>query len=466
MTYEEAMQFWFGRINYEVKSAKPSDLHLHRMRALLEVLGNPHERLRIVHVAGSKGKGSTSAMLASILSQAGYRTGLFTSPHLVQVEERIQVEHEPISQRELAACLGDIVRAAKEHARIREAAGGTGTYDSAGVHPLDQTLTFFEIATTLGFLHFARRRVDVAVLEVGMGGRFDSTNVCLPLLSIVTSISYDHTQQLGNTLGKIAMEKAGIIKPGRPVLSGVRGDEPRPVIENIARARGAPLWQVDADFQYRHEPAWIGEAAERPARVQVTTRRRAWPWLELGLIGEHQAANAALAVAAVEILREQGLTLPESAVARGLAQVRWPARLEIVGRRPLVLLDCAHNVASAEALAQALTTSFHVSAARGSERKGRRHLIFAGSRDKDLAGMLRVLAPLFDQVHLTQFSGSPRRVPPEQLAALVPAPAVPILHATAADALRAVQAQASPDDLVCITGSVFLAGELRPLLVD
>src|SRR5262245_9616859 len=195
MTYEQALRFWFGRVNYEQRSPRPSDLKLDRMRALLARLGDPHERLRIVHLAGSKGKGSTAAMLAAILRRAGYRTGLFTSPHLCKVEERIQVDSEPISPTELIHLLGDVQIAVERLEHHSEPA---------------LPVTFFEVATALGFLHFVRRRVEVAVVEVGLGGRFDSTNICTPLLSVITSISRDHTQQLGEQLASIAMEKAGI----------------------------------------------------------------------------------------------------------------------------------------------------------------------------------------------------------------------------------------------------------------
>jgi dihydrofolate synthase/folylpolyglutamate synthase len=449
MTVEEAMQFWFGRTNFEQRSAEPSDLKLDRMRHLLELLGNPHERLRIVHIAGSKGKGSTSAMLAAILRRAGYRTGLFTSPHLVSVEERIQVDDQPISRDELRDLLQEI------HATCARSPGERGEM------PLGQELTFFEIATAVGFLHFVRRGVEVAVVEVGLGGRFDSTNVCQPLVSIITSISFDHTQQLGNTLAQIAMEKAGIVKPGRPVISGVRAAEPRRVIEEICRERGAPLSQLDGDVTYTHEPAVISPEQERRPRIQVVTRRRRWPTMELGLLGEHQAANAALAVAAVEQLHGEGLSIPDEAVGAGLSGVHWPARLEIVGRRPWVILDCAHNVASAEALVRTLLTSFKLRPA------SRRLLVFAGSRDKDLPGMMRVLTPHFAHLYLTPFANSPRAVPPEQLAQMLPSEAEwrYSLHPVAADAWHAARAAAEPDDLICVTGSVFLAGELRPLLM-
>jgi dihydrofolate synthase/folylpolyglutamate synthase len=438
-SYDDALAFWYGRINYEQRSPRPGDLRLDRMRALLRLLGDPQDRLRIVHVAGSKGKGSTAALLAAVLGRAGYRTGLFTSPHLTRVEERIQIDGQPITPRELTVLLGE-VRAALAGRRLEP--------------------TFFEIATALGFLHFWRRRVEAAVIEVGLGGRFDSTNVCRPLLSIITSISLDHTQQLGDRLASIAAEKAGIIKPGRPVVSGVTVPEARAVIERVARARRAPLRQLGADFRYEYVPGRVTAEATRLPRVRfASVTSPPSEWLELGLLGEHQAANAAVAVSAVEVLRSAGWHVGASAVAAGLAGVYWPARLEVTGRRPLVVLDCAHNVASAEALVAALHATFP---------PARRWLIFAGSGDKDLSGMLRVLAPHFAHAFLTRYAGSARGVPAEELAALLrrtadlPHSACP----TPPDAWRTARARAGPDDLICVTGSVFLAGELRPALVE
>lgn len=446
-TYRQAMDFWYGRVNYEQRTPQPSDLKLDRMRALLDVLGNPHNKLRIVHVAGSKGKGSTAAMLAAVLRKAGYRTGLFTSPHLERVEERIQVDGESIHEDELTRLMGEV----EEAVQVLEERS-----------PSEAPVTFFEVATALGFLHFVRRRVELAVLEVGLGGRFDSTNVCEPILAIITSISFDHTQQLGNTLAQIAFEKAGIIKRGRPTLSGVRDDQPRQVIETLCRQRQSPLAQLDVDLHYVHEPACVQSGMVRWPRLQVTTSRRRWPALELGLVGEHQAANAALVIAAIEILRGQGFHLPDAAVAAGLADVCWPARLEVVGQDPLILLDCAHNLASVAALTDALQTSYPLA-----KPGARRLLIFAGSRDKDLAGMLALLAPNFAHLYLTRFGNSPRGVPPEHLAALLPATVKNAIsvHTTSEQALAQARADARREDQICITGSVFLAGELRSLLV-
>jgi dihydrofolate synthase/folylpolyglutamate synthase len=404
-------------------------------------------------------------MIASVLRQAGYRIGLFTSPHLTHIEERIQVDGQSFGKEELAALMAD-VRPCVEKMDRRRPGGAVG-------------VTFFEIATALGLLHFQRRRVDVAVLEVGLGGRFDSTNVCRPLVSVITSISFDHTQQLGNTLARIAMEKAGIVKPGRPVVSGVDVPEPREVIQAICRERGAPLRQVGVDFRYEYSPGIVGQreggevgglpgARCSQPTVRVATARQRWPEMEIALLGRHQAANAAVVVATVEELRALGLTIEDRAVATGLKAVQWPARLELMCGRPLVVLDCAHNVASALALVDTLRESCPVQGGgNGNGRRGRRYLVFAGSGDKDLVGIFEVLSPHFDHAYLTRFTSNPRSVPPQQLLQMwqrvsrQPATA----HQDPRAAWDAARTTATGRDLICVTGSVFLAGELRPLIM-
>ena len=306
MTYDEALSFWYGRVNFEVRAANPSDLKLERMRALLRLLDDPHDRVRLVHVTGTKGKGSTCAMLASILGAAGYRVGLFTSPHLEHVEERIQVDGAPISHAELAARMDEVAPAVREIEKC--AALG---------------ITFFEIGTALGFLHFCRRRCDIAIIEVGLGGRFDSTNACHPLVSVITNVGFDHTAQLGNTLEQIAFQKAGIIKPRVPVVSGVTQDGPRKVVRQVAAKMNAPLWEIES-----FSPTAKGKT--------------------LGLRGAHQVVNASVALVAIARLRDAGLVVPDSAITRGLAEVQWPARIELIASRPTIILDTAHNVPSAE----------------------------------------------------------------------------------------------------------------------
>src|SRR5438552_13765685 len=280
MTYDEALAFWYGRTDFERRAPDAGELKLDRMRELLRRLGDPHERLRTVHVAGSKGKGSTCAMLASVLRCAGYRTGLFTSPHLVDVRERIQIDGELIGRDEVAALMVEI-RPAVE---ALEAEG--------------QPPTFFEVSTALGFLHFLRRGCDIAVIEVGLGGRFDSTNVITPLVSAITSISLDHTQILGDTVEQIAFEKAGIIKPGVPIVSGVTHPVPRLAIAKVAVDRGSLLVQLGVDLHVckvipmtNPPPPSLFDVELAPTVVR--TPHREW-WFHCKLRGWHQWANSAL----------------------------------------------------------------------------------------------------------------------------------------------------------------------------
>ena len=440
--YAQALEYWFGWINYEQRAALPEDLRLEEMHRLLAALGNPHEQLRIVHVAGSKGKGSVSATLAAILKIAGYRVGLFTSPHLTRPEERIQIDGVPISAEELTSLVADLRNA---------------------VTRADLKPTFFETATALGFLHFQRCNVDVAVVEVGLGGRLDSTNVCLPEVAVVTSISFDHMTQLGNTLDRIAREKAGIFKNRRPAVSGVVDREVSTVIAEVARERGAPLRQLGHDFHYLYKSARLTAAAnqdepERPAAVQVSTWRREWPWMELRLMGEHQAANAAVSLATIDVLCERGWQISEQAVADGLRNVEWPSRVEVMERAPWLIFDCAHNTASAQALVTTLAEVFPPT---------RRVLVFASSNDKEVAAILRILAPHFAFACFTPYGLNPRAVPPDQLAHWWKENGGGdcSCHNRAAEALAEARKLAQPTDLICVTGSVFLAGELRRLLL-
>ncbi|MFO0851394.1 MAG: folylpolyglutamate synthase/dihydrofolate synthase family protein [Gemmataceae bacterium] len=439
MTYDEAIAFWFGRINFEVRSAAPGDLKLERMRALLARLGDPHDRLRVVHVTGTKGKGSTSAMIAAVLRAAGYRVGLFTSPHLERVEERIQVDGEPITPGELAARMAAVAAAVRE-------------LDAAPFPPV----TFFEISTAVGFAHFVCRRVDVAVVEVGLGGRFDSTNVIRPLVSVITSIGLDHTAQLGHTLEAIAYQKAGIIKRRVPCVSGVTDPGPAAVIARVAAEQQAPLIRIGRDVHFDYTPP-NAHGQQAVGFVDITTPRGRYGALELGLLGAHQAANAAVAVAALDALRDSGLSLPEAAIRRGLKEVRWPARVELISARPAVILDTAHNVPSAESLVATLRESVPV--------PGAKRVVFAVSSDKPYPDILRVLAGYFDHVHLCQYGNNPRCVPPDKLAEVLRqvAPDTPAtVHPSATAAWLAARGACGPDDLVCVTGSVFLAGELQP----
>lgn len=461
LDYPATLDFLYGRINYErtpVSSARAQFLNLDRMYRLLERLGSPHERLQAVHITGTKGKGSSATMISSALTAAGYRTGLYTSPHLERLEERTMIDGQPASPAELVDLANTVRPVVWEMDRQ---AAGTETRTCP---------TFFEITTAMAFLHFVRRRVDIAVLEVGMGGRLDSTNVCRPLVSVITSISFDHVRQLGNTLAAIAFEKAGIIKPGVPVVSGVESPEPAAVIQSVAQERQSPLYRLGREFHYSYRPPQPAEArrgiggwCDYHESAAGNTRR--YSNLRLGLLGAHQAANASVTLAALERLAEAGWRIPEDAVRRGFAELRCPARVEVLAQRPTVIVDTAHNIASIEALLQTLNENFP---------RHPRLLLFAATRDKDPRGMLARLLPHFDEIVLTRYLNNPRSMPPEDLAALVESIAnegtltarrTPVtVCADPEAAWRAARSRLTPDHLACVTGSFFLAAELRSRL--
>jgi dihydrofolate synthase / folylpolyglutamate synthase len=454
-----ALAFLQRRINYERTpsvSYLSAEFTLDRMRRLMNLLGDPQVGLKAIHIAGTKGKGSTAAMVASILTAAGYKTGLYTSPHLERIEERLAIDGQICpSDRflELAAQVQPLVEQLDQES---ETQGTTGP-------------TFFEVTTAMAFLHFAQANVDAAVLEVGLGGRLDSTNVCNPEVCIITSISFDHVRQLGHTLAAIAAEKAGIIKPGIPVVSGVINAEPRDVIAQRAAELSAPLFQcgIDYDFapQFRTPHSALRTCQTMDYREPSNTPTYQLTGIELNLLGSHQAANAAGAIAAINRLRDRGWSISDETIRRGLTAAGLPARIEQVGSSPDIILDVAHNLASIEALLAVLRERF---ACR------RQIAIFASSKDKDYAGMLQLVLPAFDTVFLTQYIHNPRAAPAEALLATalqIRSGAAneqrrPKLHATVRpnDALRLARAVAGPDDLICIAGSFFLAAELRPEL--
>ncbi|MSR56349.1 MAG: bifunctional folylpolyglutamate synthase/dihydrofolate synthase [Planctomycetaceae bacterium] len=440
--YEQAIEFLFSRVNYERLSGalySVDDFKLDRMRDLLARLGNPQLRLPVVHIAGTKGKGSTAAFIAAALTAAGRRTGLFTSPHLAAFEERMAVDGVIPTHEQLAEL-------------VNLAAGSVAALDET---PGRMSPTYFEIATAMAWLYFRRMHAEIAVLEVGMGGRLDATNVCRPAVTAITTISRDHTRQLGSRIEQIAREKAGIIKPQIPVVSGVTAPEAQEVIAEVCASQRAPLRQLGRDFSYAYEVP-TGDALPH---VSVRTWRRNWNRLPLALVGEHQAANAACAVAALELLDEQGWAIAAPAVASALGNLRWPGRIEVVARRPTVIVDAAHNWAAVAALLKTLDESFPAR---------RRLLIFASTGDKDVSGMLRQLLPRFDCVVLTSFQNNPRNLPVETLLPLARSLGDRPLH-TAADpagAWKLARRLTGPDDLICATGSFFIAAELRELILS
>jgi len=453
-TRASALAWLDRRINFEramPATASPGTFGLARVRRLLAVIGNPHHLFPVVHVAGTKGKGSTVAMLAAVLQAAGHRVGRYMSPHVDTIEERICVGDRPISAADLVRAFNVVIPAVERMDLAASRRGGSGP-------------TWFEVLTAVAFVHFARARVNLAVLETGLGGRLDATNVSQPVLSIITSISLDHMHLLGSTIGQIATEKAGIIKRGCPVISAAVHPEARRVIESTAARRRAALIQLGRDFEAAYLPPDAGDALHDPlapgrVAVTLTDARPSRPLVfSLSMRGGHQAINAAVVVMAARSLHAQGIRVTERAVVKGLNAVRLPARIERIGERPLVILDAAHNVASMESLVETL--------ALAAKTFRPTVLLFAASADKQIAEMLTVARGRFDHVVITRYATNPRAATVPQLVeacrqAGLPAPQV----ATApAEALRLARSLATPRGLVCVAGSFFLAAEIREVM--
>jgi dihydrofolate synthase/folylpolyglutamate synthase len=424
--YNQALDYLYSFVDYSLKKSSElarADFHLERMFALMEALGNPQKAYPIVHVAGTKGKGSTSALAAAALQAEGYKTGLYTSPHLQDYVERIRVNGQPISHEELV----DLVEQVK------------------GAVTRIPKLTTFEITTALGFLHFAQQNVDAAVIEVGLGGRLDATNVILPKVSVITSLSYDHMAVLGNTLTAIAGEKAGIIKEGVPVVSSPQKEEALAVLERVAAERHAPLTLVGREVLYR-----AGDHSLDGQSLQVWTDGREPVGLRLPLLGAHQVVNAATAYAA---LWASGLAVSEAGLRQGFAMVAWPCRFEIVRREPPVILDSAHNTDSFEKLAQTLEDYF----------PGRTvSLIFGSSEDKDIGGMIGTLRPRLSRIIATK-AVHPRALEPQNILATAKELGIPAEMAASVELAlrRALELSAKDGSIVLSAGSMFVTAEVK-----
>jgi len=436
-TYKAALDFLFSNTNYEsVKRLRYNvdTFSLDRMNRLLRGIGNPHKKLAAVHVAGSKGKGSTCTMLAEMLIHNGYKVGLYTSPHVIDLRERIVVNHQIISEAAM-------VRAVKKIAPIVK---------KMAVDPP----TFFEILTAIAFFHFLATNVDIAVIETGLGGRLDSTNVIVPEAVGITNISVDHQHQLGDTVSKIAKEKAGIFKEGIPAVSVMQEPETMRVLRLEANKARAPLRFTgkDIDFSYRFESS---RQLGPHNRVCLTTSESDFQHLPVPLLGEHQAINCGLALSLLDCLKMRGYEINDAKAIQGLAKTKLSGRMEIVHENPRVVVDGAHNAASIRACVQA--TGQHIP-------YDSMVVIFGCCEDKDVAGMLGQLQYGADKVIFTRVN-SPRSMYPEDLAQQYTELCGKMCQTAfnLREALRVARTAITTGDLICITGSFYLVGEAKKL---
>ena len=437
LTYDEALAYLAQFINYETRqpvSYVPEHFNVQDFAAFLQTLGSPHLAFPSVYIAGSKGKGSTAALVASMLSQAGLRTGLFTSPHLVTIRDRAQIDRQLIGREEFAALVSEL--------QIR--------VDETVLTHQRRFRTFFELTTALAFLYFARHQVDIAVVEVGLGGRLDTTNVLTPQVAVLTPIGLEHTRLLGATLSAIAGEKAGIIKPHGCVVSAPQAPEVVEVFARRCQDQDATLLLAERDFQWH-----VDLATCHGNRMHFDGFGQHLKDLEVPLLGRHQAANAAVALAVLSQLQQQGWPITETHMRQGLARVRWDGRMEVLGRAPWVLLDGAHTVEAADCLRQTLTELFPCR---------RVHFVLGLSRDKRVADIIATLAPVAHDMIVTRFH-NPRACDPQVLADTVQRHGVAVqIEPDPVVALAQARSKAQPTDVVCVTGSLLLLGEIKARL--
>jgi len=442
MNFPEARAYLESLVNYEKIPSRPyaGELKLERFLEFLPRIGNPHQRLSCIHVAGSKGKGSTCVFIASILSAAGFKTGLYTSPHLSDVRERIRILHGlPSAQRGAPAVFSGMISRRGLARVVEQLRPSIEKYSRSCAYG---PLSFFEVYTAMAFRYFEEAKTDFVVLETGLGGRCDATNVVQPLVSVITPISYEHTDKLGATLAQIASEKAGIIKHGNvPVVCAPQPKEALNVIRAQCRLLKAPLYQVGRDIT----------CARDANRVSIHALRVRYQGLRILLPGAHQVDNAMAAVGAVELLRRSGVAVGAKAVRQGLAHAVWPARCEIISRAPWVMLDGAQNRASFRVLGKAVQTLF----------PGKKVIMVLGmSSDKDRPGICREASRFADEIILTR-SANPRAVLPEALLQYFDKKQAVLLTANVPAARAAAFARAKRDDVILVCGSLFVAGEFR-----
>jgi dihydrofolate synthase/folylpolyglutamate synthase len=437
--FGKALHFLDTLIDHErlrVVRYNTDNFDLDRMRTLLRRLGNPQDQFRSIHIAGTKGKGSTCAMLSAMLQACGYKVGLYTSPHMVDIRERIVINGEMIPYADFSRLVRQIEPII---ARIKP-------------HP-----TFFDVITAVAFKYFADHKVDIAVVETGLGGRLDSTNVIKPEVTAITSISKDHMQQLGYTLPKIAEEKAGIFKSGVPAISVMQDPEVEAVLRRVAEKVGAPLdiTGKSIEFSYRFESS---RQSGPQNRVCLTTPNSKFEHLAVPLLGEHQAINCGLALGVIDRLKQRGIAISDSKVMEGLARTRIQGRMEMIATTPRIIVDGAHNAASVDAMMRAIGQHVPYDSMV---------VIFGCCADKDVSGMLEKITGGADKVIFTNVN-SIRTANPDELAARYielygkMAQVAPTLHGALEIALRAV----TKEDLICITGSFYLVGEAKKLLAN
>jgi len=427
MNYKEAVNWILGLTDYErIHGAlySEADFDLRRMEQLLGRLRNPHVGSRSIHIAGSKGKGSTAAMIASSIRVAGFPVGLFTSPHLHTIRERISANGMQITEAELIYLVDRLIP----------------EVDAVNVNAQYGQLTTFEVLAALAFMYFREKKVDFQVVEVGLGGRLDATNVVVPEVCVITPISLDHTAILGDTIAKIAMEKAGIIKEGVTVVCAPQQIEAMSVIEDVCKHKNAELIEVGRDITWRSKGHNLyGQSFGIKGRLDRYD-------LTIPLLGEHQMVNAAIAVAVLELL-----DISDKFIVDGFINVEWPGRVEVLGRRPLLVVDGAHNVDSANKLVSTLEQYF---------KHQRLILLFGVSADKDVDGIIDALAPACDEVVVTR-SRHPRYAAPDDLSAKFAKHGLVAREcADTAEAVSEALKIAEKGDLICATGSLFIVAEV------
>lgn len=438
--YQETLDWIYSWVDFSMKrhvDDKHRFFKLDRMNQLMELLDYPHHKFPSVHVTGTKGKGSTSSLIASTLQASGYKVGLYTSPHLEDFRERIIINGEMISER-------DVIELADRMRPLTEKVPETTT---------------FELTTAMAFLYFAQEKVDIAVLEVGLGGRLDATNVVDPLVSVITSISYDHMSVLGNTLTEIATEKGGIIKPDRPVVIAPQKPEALETLIEIARERNAPL--IETKREYSFEPlkhSLKTQTFQIQSRHDVIESRNVSTnsvlKLTLPLLGAHQIENAATAVAVLDQLRLSGYHITRQTIQAGFRQVHWPARFEILREKPPIVIDSAHNGDSMQRLVETIDEYFPETPFI---------LVFGASADKSMADMLSAILPRCELVITTQ-SLHPRAATPEELKEKVEKYSVPVIAVNPAEeALSQALCYAGESKGILVTGSIFIAAAARAI---